>query len=101
MKMDNGRFTVYGNPISESQSRKANKWQQKFIKKFNYNPDEKYVLSLEDNEYLGPLFGLKNIVRHDQGEPIEQENAVICSTIRMGFGHYPNHMLRYCLVRER
>lgn len=59
-----------------------------FVKKFGYDPDEEYTLSLEPNEYLGPLFGVKNIVRGDHGEPIEKENAVICSTVRMGFGHY-------------
>ncbi len=88
MKMIDDQFVVYGNPISKSQSKKAIRWQNMFIKKFNYDPQEKYVLSLEDNPYLGPLFGLKNIVRGDQGEPIRKENAVICSTIRMGYGHY-------------
>ena len=88
MKMENGRFVVYGNAIEKSHSQKAIKWQNFFIKKFNYDPNEKYSLSLEENEYLGPIFGLKNIVRGDQGEEIVKENAVICSTIRMGFGHY-------------
>lgn len=88
MKMIDDQFVVYGNPITKSQSQKAIRWQNMFIKKFNYDPEEKYVLSLEDNPYLGPLFGLKNIVRSDQGEPIRKENAVICSTIRMGYGHY-------------
>ena len=88
MKMEDGRFVVYGNQISSSQSNKAIKWQNMFAKKFNYDPDEKYTLSLVDNEYLGPIFGLRDIVRSDLGENIEPENAVICSTIRMGFGHY-------------
>jgi hypothetical protein len=88
MKMRDGRFVVYGNAISRSQSRKATRWQEMFVRKFGYDPDEKYVLSLEENEYLGPIFGLKNIVRGEGGEPIERENAVICSTVRMGFGHY-------------
>ena len=59
-----------------------------FAEKFEYDPDEKYSLSLEDNPYLGPIFGLRDIVRHDRGDKIENENAVICSTVRMGFGHY-------------
>jgi hypothetical protein len=88
MKMEDGRFVVYGNAIDRSHSKKAIKWQNMFIRKFDYDPDETYTLSLEENEYLGPIFGVKNIVRHDQGEKIEKENAVICSTIRMGFGHY-------------
>ncbi|NJL93620.1 MAG: hypothetical protein HC915_07765 [Anaerolineae bacterium] len=88
MKMENGRFTVYGNAISEADSQKTIKWQQKFVKMFNYDPNEHYSLSLVDNPYLGPIFGLKDILRHDQGEPIKNENAVVVSTIRMGFGHY-------------
>ena len=31
MKMEDGRFTVYGNPISESESQKAIKWQKKYL----------------------------------------------------------------------
>jgi len=88
MKKQDGRFFLYGNAISRSQSRKAIKWQEMFVRKFNYDPDEEYVLSLEDNEYLGPIFGLKNIVRGEGGAPVERENAVVCSTVRMGFGHY-------------
>ena len=88
MKMQDGRFVVYGNALKRSHSKTVIRWQNMFIRKFNYDPDETYTLSLEENEYLGPIFGVKNIVRHDQGEEIEKENAVICSTIRMGFGHY-------------
>ena len=88
MKMKDGRFVVYGNQISSSQSNKAIKWQNMFAKKFKYDPDEEYTLSLVDNEYLGPIFGLRDIVRSDQGGKFEPENAVVCSTIRMGFGHY-------------
>ena len=88
MKMENGHFSVFGNAISSSQTQKAKKWQNKFVKQFNYDPDEKYTLSLQENPYLGPIFGLKNILRGEHGEKIVKENAVICSTIRMGFGHY-------------
>ncbi|MFW5800020.1 MAG: DUF6938 domain-containing protein [Spirochaetota bacterium] len=88
MKMENGRFTVYGNPIKKSHSKKVIKWQNMFKKKFNYNPDEKYSLSLEDNKYLGDVFGLKNIIRSNEGEKLDKENSVVISTIRMGFGHY-------------
>ncbi len=88
MKKQDGRYMLYGNPISKRDSRAVDRWQQMFVKKFNYDPNEKYTLSLEDNPYLGHIFGLKNIVRGDHGEPIRKENAVICSTIRMGFGHY-------------
>jgi len=88
MKMQDDQFVVYDNPISKSQSQKTIRWQNMFANKFNYDPNEKYELSLHDNPYLGPIFGLKDILRDNQGEKIVQENAVICSTIRMGFGHY-------------
>ncbi|GAP16231.1 DUF6938 domain-containing protein [Levilinea saccharolytica] len=88
MKIENGRFVVYGNALDARQSQKTIKWQNMFIKKFHYDPNEKYTLSLEENPYLGPIFGLKNIVRGDHGAPIVRENAVICSTLRMGFGHF-------------
>ena len=88
MKMIDGRFVVYGNSITKTQSRQTVRWQNMLSKKFAYDPDEKYNLSLEDNPYLGEIFGLKDILRHDRGEEIKNENAVIISTIRMGFGHY-------------
>ena len=88
MKMEDGRFNVYGNALSKSQSKATIKWGNWLARKFHYDPDERYSLSLQDNEYLGPIFGLKNIIRSDRGDPIETENTVICSTIRMGFGHY-------------
>ncbi len=88
MKLENGRFSLYGNALKQSHSKQAIKWQNMFIRKFDYDPDETYTLSLEDNAYLGNIFGLKDIVRHDRGETIENKNAVIIGTIRMGFGHY-------------
>jgi len=88
MKMEDGRYSVYGNALTQSQTQATIRWKDGLAKKFNYDPNEKYTLSLEDNPYLGPIFGLKNIVRGEQGDPIERENAVLCSTIRMGFGHY-------------
>ncbi|MCG8572942.1 MAG: hypothetical protein MJB14_22645, partial [Spirochaetes bacterium] len=88
MKKENGQYSLFGNLLSNSLSNKTDKWQKKFIKQFNYDPNEKYTLSLEDNQALGSIFGLKNIVRGDHGEKIDPKNGVICSTIRMGFGHY-------------
>ena len=40
-------------------SRKATKWQEMFVKKFKYDPNEKYTLSLRDNPYGGSIFGLE------------------------------------------
>ena len=88
MRMENGQFILYGNALKKSDSKKALRWENRLIRKFNYDPEEEYKLSLVDNEYLGPIFGLKDIVRHDQGEELKRENAVVVSTVRMGFGHY-------------
>ena len=88
MKMKNDCYEVYENPITAAQTRATIKWQEMLAKKFNYDPNEKYTLSLQDNPYLGSIFGLKDIVRGDQGAPLVKENAVVVSTIRMGFGHY-------------
>jgi len=148
MKKANGCYTLYGNSISRSQSRAVERWQKMFIRKFSYDPDEQYHLGIEENPYLGPVFGLKNIVRKDgagnlggrprghkanhhradhradnkagdpgdalgsaphgnssagladlAGDPgntpvslcpseLNSPEAVIISTIRMGFGHY-------------
>lgn len=88
MKLENGQFIVYGNKLKKSHSSQIIRRQNWMKKKFNYIPDEKYVLSAVDNRYLGDVFGLKDILRDAQGEPIRKENAVVISTIRMGFGHY-------------
>ena len=88
MKRENETYVVYGNPIKKSASRKIARRQKWLMRKFRYDPNEPYSLSLVNNEQLGDIFGLKDIVRHDQGAPLENENALICSTIRMGYGHY-------------
>jgi UDP-N-acetylglucosamine:LPS N-acetylglucosamine transferase len=88
MKLENGQFIVYGNKLKKNQSSQILRHQKWMQKKFHYDPDEKYVLSVMDNRYLGDIFGLKDILRTDQGEPLREENAIIVSTIRMGYGHY-------------
>lgn len=88
MKMRNGRFVVFENELDEYYSQQALKWRDWLARKFNYDPNEKYTLSLQDNPYLGDIFGLKDIIRGDAGQPFVKENAVVISTIRMGFGHY-------------
>jgi len=37
MKMENGRYVIFGNTLSKSDSRKATKWQEMFVKKFKYD----------------------------------------------------------------
>ncbi len=88
MKKIDGCYEVYGNPITKAQTRATDQWQAKFVKMFNYDPNEQYTLSTRDNPYLGDIFGLKDILRNDEGQPFKKDNAVVVSTIRMGFGHY-------------
>ena len=88
MKKVNDRYEVFGNPISQGQTRATDRWQAKFVKMFNYDPNEQYTLSTHNNPYLGDIFGLKDILRNGDGQPFRKENSVVVSTIRMGFGHY-------------
>ena len=82
------QFSLYGNPLRPADAKKAADWQRMFKHKFAYDPSERYDLSLVENEYLGPIFGLKNIVRNGGGEPIQADSGVVLGTVRMGFGHY-------------
>jgi hypothetical protein len=88
MKMENGRYVIFDNTLSQADSRKATAWQEMFVQKFNYNKNEKYELTVKDNPYLGSEFGLKDILRGNDGGQIQPQDGVIISTIRMGFGHY-------------
>ena len=80
------RTAVFGNTLTPSELKKIAQWRQGFIREFNYDPNEQYTLSLEENEPLGPFFGLKNIVRSDKAGPIDPECAVVCATTRAGYG---------------
>jgi hypothetical protein len=84
----NGRYEVYGNPITERQSRAADEWKAMLARKFNYDPNETFNLTVEDHPYGHEIFELKNIVRDGSGKPVDKKKGVIVSTIRMGFGHY-------------
>lgn len=88
MKKENGKYTLYGNSLSIEKSRATDRWQQFFVRKFHYNANEKYTLSIHPNNYLGQDLGIKDILRDNSGEVISKENNVVISTIRMGYGHY-------------
>ena len=77
---------VFGNSITPSQVKKIALWLQRFTQQFGYDPAEQYSLGLAENEQLGPLFGVKNIVRSDEAEQIVPERAVVCATTRAGYG---------------
>lgn len=88
MNKTNGRYELYGNPITLTQTKAADSWKSMLAKKFNYDPAETYQLSVHPNPYLGDVFGLKDILRNNSGEPVSKKNTVVINTIRMGFGHY-------------
>ena len=88
MKKVNGRYELYENPITPAQTRAADKWKSMLAKKFNYDPDEEFILNTKDHPYGHEIFGLKEIVRDGHSAPLNKENSVIVNTIRMGFGHY-------------
>jgi hypothetical protein len=82
------RFTLYGNELRPRDARKARAWQDMFVGKFGYDPDERYELSARDNPHLGEVLGLKDVVRDQPGDPIDPSTGVVLATVRMGFGHY-------------
>lgn len=43
------QFSLYGNPLRPADAQKAADWQQMFMRKFSYDPGERYDLSLVDN----------------------------------------------------
>lgn len=88
MADDDGRFTLYGNALSRSDSRKADRWKRMFERKFDYDPTETYALSVVDNPHLGAELGIRDIVRDGDGDPVDRETGVAIATVRMGFGHY-------------
>ncbi|MDO9592485.1 MAG: hypothetical protein Q7I98_04735, partial [Erysipelotrichaceae bacterium] len=79
---------IFDNVISEDVVKKANRTKQKYIKKFGDDSDVVYNLSVEDNQVLYPLLGVKNIVTSETAEKISKEKGIIIGNIRMGFGHY-------------
>ncbi|MGL4368624.1 MAG: DUF6938 domain-containing protein [Spirochaetota bacterium] len=71
-----------------SVTKKAYKNKEKLAKKFAHDPDAEYSLRAETNPYLGPVFGVKNVIISGTGEKIDPKKGILIGTIRMGFGHY-------------
>ncbi|MBM3124748.1 MAG: hypothetical protein FJZ87_06690 [Chloroflexi bacterium] len=88
LQKKDGRYEVYGNPITAGQTRAAERWKDMLARKFAYDPQEKFRLSTEAHPQGGEIFGLRNVLRDGTGRGVERKNGVVVSTIRMGFGHY-------------
>ena len=76
---------IFGNPMSEKEIKKAEKTQEKFLKKYGDDSGADYRFALKDNPVLSEL-GTRELVF---GEGAEfSEKTVLVGNIRMGFGHY-------------
>mgnify|MGYP006274691737 FL=1 len=93
MEKTNGRYALFGSPITKRQSSAVDRWQRMFTRRFNYDPEERYELRVRENQLFGGEWGLRELVRaedvgHGEGQEIDPQRHVITSTVRMGFGHY-------------
>ncbi|NLY81960.1 MAG: hypothetical protein GX078_04150 [Clostridiales bacterium] len=78
---------IFGNKTKEKVLGKAEKSKLKFEKKFGDDSKIDYVYHFEDNDTLGKILGVKNMVLGGK-EEIYDKKAIIIGNIRMGFGHY-------------
>ena len=60
MKKVNGRYELYGNPITPAQTHAVDKWKAMLSKKFNYDPNEKFILNAKDHPYGNEIFYYDN-----------------------------------------
>lgn len=81
---------IFGNQMSKKVIKKAEKSKAKNIKKYGDDSNINYPVTIEDNDYIGDLLGVKNILltSKQEGEAFDEENGIIVGNIRMGFGHY-------------
>lgn len=79
---------IFGNEMSDSVYRKAVKSKKKYIKKFGDDSDKEYHLAVAENESVGDILGIKNLVLSDKPLDNLPVNPIIIGNIRMGFGHY-------------
>lgn len=79
---------IFANKISTNTYKKAVRTKNKFIKKFGDDSNKNYPISLKNNNIIGPILGVKEIVLDNNGEELDLDKALIVGNIRMGFGHY-------------
>ena len=84
---------IFHNPINASVTKKAEKTQKKFIRKFGDDRNTQYHLALKDNDVLTAPFNCRTIVtdKDATSDTFAQslpENPLVIGNIRMGFGHY-------------
>ena len=77
---------IFGNRMSRSTVRKAEKNRRALMRKFGDDALVGYPLGLTANTVLSPL-GVKNVTV-GEGEALDPSRAIVIGNIRMGFGHY-------------
>ena len=84
--------SIFGNPVSPRDQRKAVSSKAKFIRKYGDDSSVSYPVFIKDNPHIGVLLGVKDIRIGDEGESepaaFDMEKGLIVGNIRMGFGHY-------------
>ena len=84
--------TIFGNLQSDKVVKKAQKSKAKYAKKFGDDSNRNYSARVIENEYIGDLLGVKNIIVGDAepgaSEGFDESKGLIVGNIRMGFGHY-------------
>ena len=81
---------IFGNKISPSAVKKAEKSKKKYIKKYGDDSNADYPAKLVKNKCLNDPLGVYDI-RVAEGEgniPFDTKKGIIVGNIRMGFGHY-------------
>ena len=81
---------IFGNHMSNSVVKKAQKSQEKNKRKYGDDSQVDYPITIVDNEYIGEALGVKNVLLTEKagGEDFDTEKGIIVGNIRMGFGHY-------------
>ncbi len=86
--MDKARV-IFGNEMKAGDYRKACDKARKLANKYGDDREIAYHLKAVDNDTIGGMIGVKNLVLSD--EPLElpeNEKSIVIGNIRMGFGHY-------------
>ena len=83
---------IFGNKIPDIFYKNACESKENFIKKYGDDSKKDYVMSIEENEQIGDILGVKNIriaqSMVDANTNFDRDNGIIVGNIRMGFGHY-------------
>ena len=99
--MEDRSKVIFGNKISDSAYKKAEKSKKKYARKFGDDSNVNYPVRIEKNPYIGDTLGVMNVLVGDLNKnahydpkreakeyEFDSENGIVVGNIRMGFGHY-------------